>query len=590
MLVVVQMASAQISPENMELLLETGNINAVEAWGAIRELNKVAPELMTIDEEIVSALVPYLANPQTSTNAQNVILRSGEVGAAYLSQLVADSEQSLKLRDRALPVLTTLAAKDTTISTLMYELLIEESTPYLLRVSLLESLQKINDVTQFDLTPYTELYNYIVDDKIVFRIDNNSAEPVIDRLVKAVIPIPQLANSGENLAIVNASETPLTAEIKVLQTWDTGQARIVEINMPVTLDGYGVATYYLDLAATPGQDTVDLSNFQSAGFNVSFLGEGLLSLSDITKMEKEGWVSLMIVAADGSGQFTSVQDAIDAVPANNQERVQIFIRDGVYKEKLTVPNNKPFISLIGESSAGTILTYDDCASTIGLNGSNLGTTGSTSFAAKANDFTAENLTFENSAGKNAGQAVAIRTTGDRMVFKNVRFLGYQDTLYVTQGRQYFVNCYVYGDVDFIFGNATAVFENCDIVSSPKGGYVTAASNDEGAEFGYVFLNSRFTSEAAPNSHYLGRPWRPYAHVAIINCWIDDHIRPVGWHNWNNSSNEQTAQYYEYKNCGPGSDTSSRAQWTRELTDEEAALYTVENVLKGTDDWNPKQGM
>lgn len=297
----------------------------------------------------------------------------------------------------------------------------------------------------------------------------------------------------------------------------------------------------------------------------------------------------MIVAADGSGQFKTVQEAIDAVPENNKERACIHIKNGVYKEKITVPANKPFISLIGESSEGTILTYDDSARTIRADGKELGTTGSSSFFAMADDFTAENLTFQNTAGMHAGQAVAIRTYGDRLMFSNVRFLGYQDTLYVTGGRQYFVNCYIRGDVDFIFGDATAVFENCDIVTTnrPNGGFLTAASTPAETEFGYVIINSRLVGEAEYNTFYLGRPWRPYGAVAILDSWIGDHIRPAGWHNWGNVENEETARYVEYNNSGPGANTDSRVLWSKVLTEEEAAKYTVENVLKGNDGWNPK---
>lgn len=578
--------AAEVDQEHIDLLLKTGDRNVVNAYRAQHQLSTVAPHLLELNEDVIALITPSLVDPTKAELAANVLLRAPQVSSQYLVKVAKNPMELLRLREGALQVLSQLKQADDFVTSSLYELLSDQTTPYLIRISALDSLKILDNENQYNLEPYAHLLDYVTDGRIAFRIDNNSAQSVEDGLVIGIIPIPRNSKPGAHLSIVDDLGNPIAARIQVLSTWPEGYPRIVEVALPITIDAYNTLTGHLVLDAS-SSSSIEIGQTKSTNLSLSFRGDGLLSLSEIVSHKQEGWVNLMIVAADGSGQFTKVQDAIDAVPASNKERVQIFIRNGVYKEKITVPSNKPFISLIGESSEGTILTYDDSSSTIGPNGSALGTTGSTSFAAKANDFTAENLTFQNTAGMNAGQAVAIRTTGDRMIFSNVRFLGHQDTLYVTEGRQYFVNCYIYGDVDFIFGNATAVFENCDIVASPRGGYVTAASNDQNAEFGYLFLNSRFTSEAASGTYYLGRPWRPYAHVAIINCWLDDHIRPVGWHNWNNPDNEKTARYYEYNNSGPGADTSARVSWSRVLTAEEAARYTVENVLRGSDGWNPK---
>jgi pectin methylesterase-like acyl-CoA thioesterase len=290
--------------------------------------------------------------------------------------------------------------------------------------------------------------------------------------------------------------------------------------------------------------------------------------------------ALIVSASGGSGVYTTVQAAIDAVPANSSSPVTIFVKNGTYNEKLTFPSNKPNITLIGESVTGAILTYADTASTAG------GTSKSASVYVNGNNFTAENITFRNTAGATAGQAVALYVTGDRASFTNVRILGNQDTLYANGGRQYYRNSYIEGTVDFIFGSATAVFENCEIKSLGNG-YVTAASTDQASAYGYVFINSSLTrSGSLDDTVYLGRPWRPYAYVAYLNSYIDTHIKPEGWHNWGNTANESTARYTEYGNTGPGASTSSRVGWADVLSASQAALINTQTVLAGSDGWDP----
>ncbi len=288
-----------------------------------------------------------------------------------------------------------------------------------------------------------------------------------------------------------------------------------------------------------------------------------------------------IVAADGSGDYTSVQAAIDAVPHLRSNRTTIFIKKGIYKEKLLLPATKTNVSFIGEDRDQTILTYDDFAARPNRFGENIGTSGSSSFFIYGDGFEAQNLTFENSAGP-VGQAVAVRIDGDRVKFENCRFLGNQDTLYPhgRLSRQYYKNCYIEGTVDFIFGWSTAVFDNCDIFCKDKG-YITAASTEQDTEYGFVFLNCRISGNGPAGSFYLGRPWRNYAKTVFLNCFLDQQIRPEGWHNWDKPEAEQTAFYAEYNSSGPGSAPLQRPAWTHQLTVQEAAQYTLENIFK---DW------
>jgi pectinesterase len=204
-----------------------------------------------------------------------------------------------------------------------------------------------------------------------------------------------------------------------------------------------------------------------------------------------------------------------------------------------------------------------------------------------NDFYAENITFENSAGP-VGQAVALHIEGDRAVFKNCRFIGNQDTMYTggENSRHYFKNCYIEGTTDFIFGAATAVFENCHI-HSKKNSYVTAASTPEGKKYGYVFLNCRLTAATDINKVYLGRPWRNFAKTVFVNTELGAHILPEGWHNWNKPEAERTVFYAEYHSRGEGASSSSRASWSHQLTEDEAKDYSLDKILSGSDQWVPE---
>lgn len=290
-----------------------------------------------------------------------------------------------------------------------------------------------------------------------------------------------------------------------------------------------------------------------------------------------------IVAQDGSGNFKTVQEAFDAVPDFRKNTTTIFIKKGIYKEKIILASSKKMVKIIGEDVNTTILTYDDYAQKKNAFGEEKGTSGSASFYSYGSDFSAENITFQNTAGP-VGQAVAMFVDGDRTSFKNCRFLGFQDTLYTygKESRQYYKDCYIEGTVDFIFGTSTAVFDNCEIFAK-KAGYLTAASTPEHIKYGYVFLNCKITGDANANSFFLGRPWRPNAKTVFINCNLGDLIKPAGWDHWGKESNKQSAYYAEYKNTGPGAQPEKRVSWSHQLTDTEAKEYTLDKIFT---DWKP----
>jgi len=295
----------------------------------------------------------------------------------------------------------------------------------------------------------------------------------------------------------------------------------------------------------------------------------------------------LTVAADGSAPFTSVEAAIMSVPSGSRENpVIIHIKPGTYKELIYLQREKRFFKLIGENARNTVLTFDLYAGITNAEGRPIGTFKTPSTTIDADDFTAENLTFANSAGP-VGQALAIRVDGDRAVFRNCRFLGWQDTILLDRNRQYFENCYICGHVDFIFGAGTAWFEKCHI-NCLRDGYVTAASTPVDQPYGFVFSHCKITGETPAVKTFLGRPWRIYASTIYLNTAMSGVVRPQGWFDWKKTEAHATAHYAEYNSTGEGANPGGRPDWTRQLKKSEADKITVATVLGGTDGWDPTQ--
>lgn len=290
----------------------------------------------------------------------------------------------------------------------------------------------------------------------------------------------------------------------------------------------------------------------------------------------------LFVSRDGTCEFRNVADAVEVCRAFMDYHKVIFVKKGVYKEKLIVPSWLTNIEICGEDRDETIITYDDHANIIDKslpgNDKKIGTFRTYTVKVEGTGITFKNITIENNAPR-LGQAVALHTEGDRLKFLNCRFLGNQDTVYTGVGNTkiLFQNCYIEGTTDFIFGPSTAWFENCDIFCKTNS-YITAASTPQGVEYGYVFNNCHVKVADGVDKMYLGRPWRPYAHTVFMNCDLPRGIRTEGWQSWSNKGNEQTTRYREYKNRGEGAATAGRASWTSQLTDKEAKKLTIEEVL------------
>lgn len=288
----------------------------------------------------------------------------------------------------------------------------------------------------------------------------------------------------------------------------------------------------------------------------------------------------IVVARDGTGQFRTITDAIEVCRAFMDYHKVIYIKKGTYKEKLIIPQWVQNIELCGESRDETIITYDDHA-----NINKMGTFRTYTLRVDANNITFKNLTIENNAAR-LGQAVALHTQGDRLVFQNCRFLGNQDTIYTgMEGtRLFFDHCYIEGTTDFIFGPSTAWFEQCTIHCKANS-YITAASTPKHIPFGYIFNHCTITAADDVSKVYLGRPWRDYGYTLFMHCALPKQIRPEGWHHWQ-KEREQTARYLEYENTGEGADISKRVTWSRQLTKKEAKDITLEKVFSREDKWRP----
>jgi pectinesterase len=295
-----------------------------------------------------------------------------------------------------------------------------------------------------------------------------------------------------------------------------------------------------------------------------------------------------IVSASGPATYRTVQEAIDALPQTTtaERRWVILVLAGTYRERIYVQREKRFVSLVGADPLRTTITFDLKASDIGPDSRPIGTYRTPTVTIDADDFAIENLTIENSAGPGS-QALALRVDGDRLVVRNSRLLGWQDTLFVDRGRQYFEDTLIAGHVDFIFGGATSFFERCRL-HAWRDGYITAASTPPEVPYGFVFDRSRITGETPEVRTYLGRPWRGYAQVTWLRTQMSTVVRPEGWHNWDRPEREKTTRYEEFESSAETpSALAGRVAWAHPLTAAAAAAYTVTRVLGGVDGWDPR---
>lgn len=304
----------------------------------------------------------------------------------------------------------------------------------------------------------------------------------------------------------------------------------------------------------------------------------LISLQTLFANEKMTQKYSLVVANDGTGDVRTVTEAIAKVPENNKKRFVIFIKAGIYDEQIRIPVTKPYISLIGEKAETTKLQFKISNKMAGS------TSAAFAFYVAGHDFYAENLTFENTFGLGS-QAVAVLAEADRIVFNKSRFIGWQDTLYAKGGRQFYKDSYIEGHVDFIFGQAAAVFENC-IIHSKGDGYIAAPMRfSEKETSGYVFYKSKLTGENITKGVFLGRPWRDYGRTVFLETDMGEHIKPEGWHHWE-PHREKTAYFAEYKSSGKGANSTTRVKWSHQLSDSDVNQFLPLNFLKGKDGWNP----
>ena len=292
----------------------------------------------------------------------------------------------------------------------------------------------------------------------------------------------------------------------------------------------------------------------------------------------------IVVARDGTGEFRNIGEAIEVCRAFMDYHKVIYVKKGTYKEKIILPQWLQNIEICGEDRDQTIITYDDHANIKTAEfPQGMGTFRTYTVRVEGNAITFKNITIENNAPR-LGQAVALHTEGDRLLFINCRFLGNQDTVYtgVAATRLYFKDCYIEGTTDFIFGPSTAWFEHCDIYCKHNS-YITAASTPKEQLFGYVFNNCTISCGPGVDKMYLGRPWRDYGYTLFMHCTLPAQIRPEGWHHWREEA-KQTARYYEFENTGEGAATDGRVSWSRQLTKREAKEVTLENVFRRSDNW------
>ena len=356
-------------------------------------------------------------------------------------------------------------------------------------------------------------------------------------------------------------------------------------NMIKILDKKGIYNEVHTLPDTPHSFWLMHPWFETTlEYTVNFLNKTLRYAPDRPYRE-------ITVSKDGKGDFTSIQEAINSTRDLGPAEVIIHIKKGTYNEKIQISSWKHKLTLIGEDRKNTVITNDDYSGKIdSVTQKTLNTFTSYTVLIQGNDIHLKNLSVENTWCEN-GQAVALHVEGDRFIAENCNISGCQDTVYAARekSRQLYLNCNIEGTTDFIFGQATAVFQNCSI-KSLKDSYITAAATTPNQEFGFVFLNCKLIAEEGVYEVYLGRPWRPYAKTVFINSELGKHIVPEGWNPWKGDEmfpeKDKTAYYAEYKNSGEGASPKTRVSWSHQLTSAEAKRYNIENILSGSDHWNP----
>tara|TARA_R110002051_G_scaffold229291_1_gene291285 strand:- start:10347 stop:11366 length:1020 start_codon:yes stop_codon:yes gene_type:complete len=299
--------------------------------------------------------------------------------------------------------------------------------------------------------------------------------------------------------------------------------------------------------------------------------------------------SEFLVAKDENGDFYTIQEAINKALNTDNENVLILIRAGVYKEKLVIPKSNHHISIIGENKENTIITFDDYSSKIDtVSNETINTFTSYTLLVESDNVSLKGVTIQNSTC-NQGQAVALHVNGNHFFITDSKIIGCQDTLFTGRenSSQFYLDCYIEGTTDFIFGPATAVFKNCTI-KSKKNSYITAASTPKNKPFGYVFFNCNLISDGNATKVFLGRPWRPFAKTVFIKCQLGNHIVPEGWNAWEDErfpDKSKTAFYAEYKNRGEGAKTSERVKWSNQLSKKELKKYTLKSIFQDLNNWN-----
>ncbi|MBN1130059.1 MAG: hypothetical protein JXA71_13795, partial [Chitinispirillaceae bacterium] len=314
-----------------------------------------------------------------------------------------------------------------------------------------------------------------------------------------------------------------------------------------------------------------MNPFPTILFSALFLTAGVPAVSAPSLQSRLAGAIDLVVAADGSGDFLKIQDAINAIPDNNPVRTVIFIKKGTYREKIVVPWKKAHLTLVGEHVDSSIITFNDASlETVAMN-----TFTSYTLRADADHFEAMNLTVSNTA--TSAQAVALHANGDCQTFLHCRIRGWQDTYFNNiRTRSYFKDCVMEGAVDYLFGFGIALFDSCLVTTVRTDGYMTAAATSQNYRFGFVFMNSRIGNPSGITSFYLGRPWFAHSRTVLLNCWESGAVNPAGWKAWN--GREDTCYYREYQCTGPGSNISARVPFGKQLTDQEAAAYKLDTIF------------